>query len=604
MNTTRKSHRVIVFLLAVVMVSFSSTAAAQNSGDVEIKASISAEKIGLDDVLTYTLTFKGINNPNQPNLSGLTGFSVESTSRSTEFRFVNGVSSYYTNFIYYLNPLQEGTFKLPPVTYSYQGRDYSTRSFQVQVVKGSVAPHRGQTGRRRMPSIFDDEDFFSSPFSRQRKEPIDVRLLPQVSKSSVVKGEQVILKIMLYTRNRIRAVNMAPDQSIPGFWMEWFPVSNSIQGETRSYNDKVYQVYEVRKVALFPNKSGKLKVPPLKFDLGLAGDTLSFFTTNQRLERASKEMTIDVRELPPAASNLPVGSFNFKANALKNNIDINDILTIKLTVSGSGNIKTLVPPTLEDSAYIKVYPAKISRDVSFKGEGVSGSVEAEIPVSFKKSGLISLPALTFKYYDPAQDKVIAAASKPLNINVTGAKEKQARVESIASTEIIKQGEDIDFIKKGAVSHQGNLLHESNFFILLLLLPFVLNLLIFLKVFVFDRFISGSALVKKRKLLNHTVKELENVKEPGQISPILENYLKEKSGLGLSAINNQSIDQLLTQYNTADADIKTFIRLKNESDSFRFSPDKNTGNSGWAAKQLKHDLKVLVDILKRIDNRIK
>jgi len=83
------------------------------SADIEIKAGINADRIGLDDILVYTLTFKGIQNPKQPDLSYLADFKVVQTSQSSEFQFVNGVSAYYTSFVYYLAPVRIGRLDIP-----------------------------------------------------------------------------------------------------------------------------------------------------------------------------------------------------------------------------------------------------------------------------------------------------------------------------------------------------------------------------------------------------------------------------------------------------------------------------------------------------------
>jgi hypothetical protein len=574
---------------------------AQSGRDVEIKASIGAERIGMDDVLIYTITFKGIINPSPPALSGLKDFKIAQSSQNREFRFVNGVSSHYTNFVYYLTPQKTGAFTLPPVSYEYQGREYKTNSFQVRVVAGSVAPQT-QPRRRRLPSVFDNDDFFSnSPFKRQsRPREIDIRVAPQVSAKNLFKGDQMIFKVLLYTRNRIQSVNMVSNQSIPGFWQEWFPVSRSIDGETRKINGKVYQVYEIRKAALFPTKTGAVEIPPLKFEFGLSDDTFSFFSSPQRIYRSTAKVAVEVSELPPNAVGLPVGRFRLAVRPAKNEVDINDILTVKIKISGSGNVKTLTPPEFKSNGDFKIYPSKISRDVNLQDRGLSGYVETEVPVAFKKTGVIVMPPLDFDYFDPQSEKVIALSSEPFSIRVTGAKEKQAQASSVPRTEIIKQGEDIDFIKKGSVYDQENKMYQGKYFAWIILLPLLVNLLVVLKFFVFDRFIASSTLVTRRKQLNRAVKELGGVRERGDISPILENYLKEKAGLGLSAINNQSIDQLLSAYRVADGDIKTFIRLKNESDSSRFAPDRG----GMSTGRLKHDIKVLIEILKRIDNRIK
>jgi hypothetical protein len=186
--------------------------------------------------------------------------------------------------------------------------------------------------------------------------------------------------------------------------------------------------------------------------------------------------------------------------------------------------------------------------------------------------------------------------------VKGVKEKQETALTIPQTEIIKKGEDIDFIKKGNIYDQEQYYYKTGYFKILLVIFFLLNLLFLLKLFVFDRFIAQSTLLKKKKLLNNTINQLKEVREYGEISPILEEYLKEKAGLGLSEINNLCIEELFSKYRVNDSDIKIFIKLKSESELSRFSPQKATGKG--VRKKLRNDLKQLIEILKRIDGRVK
>lgn len=565
------------------------------AADVEVTSSISSDKIGTDDVLVYTITFKGINNPQQPSLSHFRDFRVAQTSRGSEFRFINGVSSYYTNFVYYLMPLKTGTLDLPQVSYQHEGKSYKTQPFTVEVVTGSVQPKR--PNRPSSPMDMDD-DFFSNPFERSRQQqPVDIKLIPQISARSVFKGQQVLFKVLLYTRNRIQGINMLSDQSIPGFWQEWFEIGRSIEGRTETIDGKLYQVYEIRKAALFPTQSGQVTIPALTFDLSLR-NTTSLFSDPRRIKRSTKALTISVSDPPPDAAGLPVGRFNFTVKPTKKSIDINDILTLKMQVSGFGNLKTIEVPGFKNSGEIKVYTPKISRRSEFQGNIFYSVIDVEVPVSFKKTGPVTMPRLEFKYFNPTSAAVVSLKSRAITIDVTGQKEKQTSASTVPLTEIIRQGEDIDFIKKGGISDQNSNLYNTRLFLLLLLLPFAFNLLYLLKVLVFDRMIAGSSALKKRKLLNRTLADLKSAREPGDLSPILENYLKEQAGIGFSAINSQSIDKLLAQYGVSDSDITTFIRLKSRSESYRFSPDKDAGHT-----QLKEDVRMLTGILKRIDSKI-
>ena len=585
--------------------------------DVEVNAVVSANKIGVDDTLVYTVTLKGINNPTQPDLSGFNDFRITQTSQSTEFRFVNGVSSYYTNFIYYLMPAKTGTLTLPPVTYEYQGKEYKTQTFKVEVVQGSASPPGQQTQpRRRVPSIFDDSDnFFNSPFRRSQPREIDIQLKAEVSKRKAVKGEPVLYRVLLYARNRVQSVNMASNQSFPGFWQEWFPVPQSINSERGQLDGKTYQVYEIRKAVLFPTQAGSVTIPAIKFELGLVDDGVSLFADPRQVFRSTPDITLQVAEPPPQALGLPVGDFTFEVVPDKKEVDVNDILTLRVKVTArKGNIKTLEIPQFENTDYYKIYPAKITRDNGFDQNTLSGTAEAELPVSFKKTGLISFPALELKYFNPDAGIVVTHKSSAFSIKVAGVKEKQEGGVTYAQGEIIKKGEDIDFIKKGAIYHQEDYYYKTGLFNFLLAIFFIFNLLFLLKLYVFDRYVARHPALLKKRLLNRTINRLNRVSDRGEISPILEDYLKEKAGLGLSEINSHSIEALFSKHQVNDIDIKIFIRIKSASELSRFAPQLAAGSAGAApggdtndkenGNTLAHDVKQLIEILKRIDGRIK
>ncbi len=249
-------------------------AAALPAADAEVAAAISSAKIGLDDTLLYTLTFINIQDPAQPDLSHLDDFKVLQTSRSSEFQFRDGASTASTRFTYYLMPTRIGRILLPAVRYSHEGREYETQAFTVEVVKDSQVA--GGASRPGAPSLFDD-DFFSSPLPNRQPQKVDAYLRAVVSKPACVKGEQLLFRVLLYTRNRIEAVNMISSASFAGFWQEWFPVPQSISPSSENVNGVIYQVYEVRKAALFAGESGTLTIPSLQFELQLADPSLGVF---------------------------------------------------------------------------------------------------------------------------------------------------------------------------------------------------------------------------------------------------------------------------------------------------------------------------------------
>ncbi|MDQ1350484.1 MAG: hypothetical protein QG657_786, partial [Acidobacteriota bacterium] len=336
----------------------------------------------------------------------------------------------------------------------------------------------------------------------------------------------------------------------------------------------------------------------------------SVFANARPIIRSTPEINLQVSELPQQALGLPVGDFTFEVIPDKKEVDVNDILTLRVKVTArKGNIKTVEIPQFENTDYYKIYPAKISRNNDFNQNTVSGTAEAELPVSFKKTGLISFPALELKYFNPDAGIVVTHKSSTFSINVVGVKEKQEAGVTLPQGEIIKKGEDIDFIKKGEIYHQEDYFYKTGLFNFLLAILFILNLLFLLKLFVFDRYVARHPALLKKRLLNRTIQRLSQVNEYGQISPILEDYLKEKAGLGLSEINNYSIEALLSKHHVTDNDIKMFIRIKSASELSRFAPQETAGTAGTpgaldALGALTHDVNQLIEILKRIDGRIK
>lgn len=569
------------------------------AGNVEIKASVNADKIGLDDTLIYTLSISGIRNPLQPKLSFAPNFQVTGTSTRSNTVIGNNGMINTIEFQYYLSPLKTGTFTLPASNFEYDGKKYKTRSFKVEVVQGSVNP---PTPKRQRPSIFDFDPFDDdaiSPFRRSRRpQEIDVRIKTDIDKKQVYVGEPVLFRILLYTRNTIESVTPLSTQTIPGFWAEWFPTPRTIDGTTEEVNGQQYKVFEIRKVTLFPLKEGKLSIPPLKFQFGILDGSITFFSNARNVIRSTPTVDVTVKALPPEAENLPVGDFSFEILPGQKEVDINDIYTLKIKIVGSGNIKTLAVPKLRNNDDYRVYPAKVSRNFVHVGDRLLGSVEAEIPLTFKKSGEIKIPAINFKYFDPKTARVVGLESQPTPLMITGKKEVQESTLSLPRSDILKKGEDISFIKKGEIFDQTRTLAGSGFYKFLLLLPFIVNLIFLTKRFVFDRVIARSEIWSKKKLLNRTVKELNQVREYGEIAAILETYLQQKSGLGLAEINSQAIEELMVDKGVRNRDIDQFIRIKSESESSKFSPVKKS------RQELKQDLKMLVEILKRIDKKIK
>lgn len=562
--------------------------------EAEVRATINADKIGLDDTLIYTLTFKNINNPVQPDLTYWEDFKTLQTSRSSEFQFSNGISTSSTSFTYYLMPVRTGKLTLPPIQYSHEGRNYQTQSLTVEVVKGSLNPRPSPQANQTSPG---EDDFFAAPFQNRQPQAVDARVRAVISKINCLKNEQLLFRVLLYTRNRIEAVNMVSSPSFAGFWQEWFPVPQSIAASSENINGVMYQVYEIRKAALFANESGTLTIPALQFELQLA-DPASMFFGSKPVRRSTQAIKIKASELPAAAAGLPVGQFNFSVSCPQPRANSNDIVTLQMKISGSGNSKTIIPPAFQNDEFIQVYPAKISQENTYNLLALNGTVRVEIPVSFHKAGTVTFPSLEFKYFDPENRSIVSLRSQPLVIQVSGDKMKQDKSMTLPQSAIVQKGEDIDFIKNGPIHDQSSYFYRREWYVGIIVLLFAVNLLFFLKISLWQRYIINSPLLKNRQILALTLRRLNRIQHYEDIAAILEYYCGEKCGLGFAEISNQKISELFQRRQVPAGSVEKFLFIKTQAELAKFSPLRKT------QAELKCDLQSLRALLKEIDKKLK
>ncbi len=582
----------LLVLLAAPGLWLGAVPAGEEQSPASVTAGISAEKIGLDDTLVYTLTFSNIDSPKQPDLSLLDDFKVLQTSRSSEFQLRNGVSTTSTRFVYYLMPIRTGRLELPEVRYRHQGREHRTQAFRIEVVKGSLAP--GGAPPPGTPSLFDD-DFFSSPFRRGTQQKVDATLRAVLSKNSCIQGEQLLYRVLLYTRSRIEAVNMLSSASFAGFWQEWFPVPQSIAPSSENVNGVLYQVYEVRKAALFASESGTLVIPALQFELQLAD---SGFFGSQPLRRSTEEIKVMVSDPAASAAGLPIGEFSFAMEAPGDKADVNDIITLKMTISGSGNCKAIIPPQVPGSDMVVVHPAKITQEVDYSAAAMTGTLRAEIPVSFTRKGMADFPALEFRYFDPARRAVVGLRSAPVRIQVSGEKAASGLERTFPGSAVVQKGEDIDYIRSGPLRVRALPIRRRWWYLLLFLAPFAVNLLALLKTTLWNRVIAPSAAMRGRRTLARALKSLDAVHAAEQIAPAMESFFCATSGLGLSEISDRRIAEKLAASGVARASIDRLLFIKGQSELARFSPGRKS------ALELKKDLKVLKELFREIDRKMR
>lgn len=384
-------------------------------------ASVNVNPVGQNDQLqvSFTLESSSINSVKSFSPPSFKDFRILSgPNQSTSMQIINGVSSSSLTFSYVLMPTSIGTFTIGSASIENGGQTYTTQPLKITVVKGTSKPKNDNT------TSISNEEIAKNLFIRA-----------SLDKSRVYQGEQVTVTYKLYTRLNI-AAQMSVDKlpQYQGFWAEEITTPTNISFTTEVVDGKQYRVGLLKRAALFPTQSGKLEVTPLQLTIPVQiekkrnsnniwddffGDP---FGRAQVIEYAAKSNTLKVDVLPLPESNKPasfkgaVGKFDFSASLDKSVTKTNEPVSLKLKISGTGNIKLLDLPNFELPNGVEKYDPKIDEQINRTGI-ISGSKQAEFLLIPRIAGSREIPPIEFSYFDPAKRKYQTIRSKSFNLKI-------------------------------------------------------------------------------------------------------------------------------------------------------------------------------------------
>jgi BatD DUF11 like domain len=246
--------------------------------DVQVQATVNAEKIGVEDVLELTVSITGGDASAEPELPDLPAFRTAGRSTSSQIQIVNGHMSSTHSYIYQLLPQKEGTFTIGPVSVNVGGKTYRTQPIQVEVVSGSVVSRRPR-GFGIPSDPFDD----MTPFGDRRSpqlEKDDVFVKTEVSSRSAYQGEGVVVTYRLYSRYVPLGPEVGDDPPLTGFWVEEVNLGSQPKVERRTVEGKQYITFPIKQRVVFPTKTGSLQIPPVTFSMAFrltSGDPFDAF---------------------------------------------------------------------------------------------------------------------------------------------------------------------------------------------------------------------------------------------------------------------------------------------------------------------------------------
>ncbi|MEO1451524.1 MAG: BatD family protein, partial [Bacteroidota bacterium] len=299
-----------------------------------------------------------------PNFSGFQVLSGPNTSQSMQI--VNGAVTQSLTYSFYLSPSKTGTFNIGTAKAKVQGKSYATKPITIKVVAAGSGGSQGAKGGGANATARNQN------IEKELEKSLFLRAL--VSKRKAYKGEQLTVTYKLYQKVPITNASFEQQPQYDGFWTEKVDVaSNTVKNEV--YKDVQYQTRILQQDIIFPQKSGKLTIKPMKISCLVRVRNQnrrrprsifdSFFEPYSEYEYTfgNQPITINVNDLPspaPADFNGMVGDFKLDVTVDKTETETGDPITYKVKLSGSGNIKKLPEPQLDFPPDFEVYDPTVS----------------------------------------------------------------------------------------------------------------------------------------------------------------------------------------------------------------------------------------------------
>jgi len=401
------------------------------SQDVSFTATAPA-KVGLNQnfQIKYTVNAKG-SSLTLGDYSDFKYINGPSTSSSTSTQIINGQvsTSVSYSYTYVFQPQNTGKLTIGGATITVNGKQYTSNAVTVEVQKDPV-----QTQNNPRQNPYDPfADFYNQTqpqVSNTKKEISNEDLFIRVisDKTSVYKGEPINVAIKIYTKVDLIGVNEIIFPAFDDFYAEEVESATRLNFNRETFNSQTYNVALIRKYILYPRYTGNLKIESCEVDCEIrqavsGGNNFwaQFYGYYESVKKKIKspEININVKSLPPASDDFSgaIGTFNIKMSQSSDTVNINDAVTFKLILSGTGNFNMIEMPEIVWPKEFEVYEPVSSENTNVSSSGISGSKTWEFTVIPRYPGMFKLGKINFQYFDSPARQYKTISTQNINLAV-------------------------------------------------------------------------------------------------------------------------------------------------------------------------------------------
>jgi len=595
----KESKTAIAYIIFIGVIFFHGISLGQ---DINITASIDRSKIAVNQVYTYTLQVSGSkansikSDPVLPDMKEFSTY-MGSSGTSQNIQLINGRMSISKSYSFNYMATKVGTYEIGPAKVEFKGKSYNSNSLTIEVVASAAQPKAGGSPGTSQQS--------RSQQSIDNQKDLEDNLLLRafINKRKVYVNEPVILTYKIYTAVTVTSYGVSKQPDTEGFWVEEFEIANPPQTTRENYKGREYIVAEIRKMALFPTDAGNKTIGPMHIqcDVRVQSQRRSIFDSffddpffGRSVKASVYAPPIEIEVLPLPEENKPlnfsglVGNFKISANVDKTRVKANEAISLKVKLSGEGNIKLLPEPNVIIPPQFEKYDPRISRNVNRSGNGISGSKTLEYVLIPRYAGQHQIKPIEFNYYDPINAQYRTVSTREISINVEKGDEDIAIAGAGFSKEEVKLvGQDIRFIQRTTpdLKRSGYYFYKNPLFYLGLIIPLILLIAAMFQRRQMDKISENEAYARNRRANQLAKKRLKHARSSlsedtqkeyyAETSRALIGYLADKLNVSAAGVMSDQLESMMRGKALDEDIIKSFMDCISVCDYQRFAPSNST-----------------------------
>ena len=512
---------------------------------------------------------------------------ISGPSQQTNIQWVNGQMTSIKTLSWNVLPKKSGDVIIPALSVYVGDKRFKGKKIKIKV---------GETSYDNSSEVF---------------------IAAEIDKENAYLGEQITLTYKLYKRVDVNIAGIDQFQmpNFKGFWVEELFTPQRLQYQSKKIriNGVDYQVANLGQRALFPIASDDHIIPSIKVKVQLEikkkkrrRDPFfdpffdSFLSETKTRILSTKDKNIGITYYPqpiPDDFTGAVGQFDLNTKIDRNNVEVNDGITLTILLNGTGNIGLFSFPEPKFPDDIEVFPPSENFEKDGFRNQITGKQKWEYILIPRRPGTLVIPKTKMSFFDPIEKTWKTIQTKKTEINVIPGKSNLVSDQGFTKKEIELIGQDIrymntgptDLVKKGTMNF--NLLLTTYLFSLsIIITPFLINKITGYRLATANDRKINNALKLGMKTLNSNVHN--NPFESASKS--LYKYLKNKFSLNTENLDTTRVREILND--KIDEELcNEVIKVLTICDQGKYSPESIDKEDGI--------IKEMRILLKQIDRNI-